>query len=147
MGQVLPFFPGKQMLIVPKADSLTQVYWDGVQLRELRIQKCLACDHAWHPPLYICPKCRSKNIKWIAISGRGTVYSFTIVHHAAHEAVVDSVPYLVALVSLAEGPRIVSNILNCQFNDVKIGMQVNLTFQEISKGVLLPQFEPIADLF
>lgn len=131
------------MLIVPKPDSLTQPYWDGVKLRELKIQKCSDCGHIWHPPLPICPQCYSKAIRWITTSGRGTVYSFTIIHHAAHVAVADRVPYLVALITLEEGPRVVSNILNCNPSEVVIGMKVSLTFQEIASGVLLPQFEPL----
>lgn len=130
------------MLIVPKPDSLTQPYWDGVKLRELRIQQCRHCGHVWHPPLHLCPRCHATHPAWIAASGRGTLYSFTVVHHAAHIAVADRVPYLVALVTLAEGPRVVSNLLHCDRAKVRIGMPLQLTFQEISEGIWLPQFEP-----
>ncbi len=130
------------MLIVPKPDSLTQPYWDGARQRELRIQKCADCGHAWHPPLHICPNCHSSRVDWVATSGRGTLYSYTVVHHAAHVAVADKVPYLVALVTLEEGPRVVSNLLKCGHADARIGMPLRLAFQEIADGVWLPQFEP-----
>lgn len=133
------------MLIVPKPDALTQPYWDGVRQRELRIQKCAQCGQVWHPPLYLCPHCHSSKVEWVAASGRGTLYSYTVVHHAAHVAVADRVPYLVALVTLAEGPRVVSNLLNCDRSEARIGMPLRLTFQEIAGGIWLPQFAPAGD--
>jgi uncharacterized OB-fold protein len=132
------------MLIVPKEDSLTQPYWEGVRQRKLLVQHCRACGHLWHPPTPICPECQAKNYDWQAVSGRGVVYSYTIVHHPAHTAVADKVPYLVALVTLEEGPRVVSNILNCPNDKVTVGLPVRLTFQKIADGVVLPQFEPAA---
>ena len=132
------------MLIVPKEDSMTQPYWEGVRQRKLLVQHCRACGNLWHPPTPICPECQAKNYDWRPVSGRGVVYSFTIVHHPAHTAVADKVPYLVALVTLEEGPRVVSNILNCANDKVAVGMPVRLTFQKIADGVVLPQFEPAA---
>lgn len=131
------------MLIVPKADLLSRPYWDGVREGELRIQKCQSCGKAWHPPLHRCPQCHSQDVTWVATSGRGTLYSYTVVHHPAHVAVADRVPYVVALVTLAEGPRVVSNLLHCARDSIRIGMPLQLTFQEIAPGVRLPQFEPL----
>ena len=130
------------MVIVPKADVLTQPYWDGVRQRELRIQQCRQCGKVWHPPQHLCPDCHSANVEWVAASGRATLYSYTVVQHPAHVAVADRVPYLVGLATLAEGPRVVCNLLNCERGEVRIGMPLKLTFQEIAPGVLLPQFEP-----
>jgi len=130
------------MLVVPKPDTLTQPYWDGARAGKLLLQRCVQCGHTWHPPLPICPTCHAANYEWRASSGRGTVYSCTIIHQAAHVAAQGRTPYLVALVTLAEGPRVVANILNCAMDDVRIGMGVALTFQEIAPGVVLPQFEP-----
>lgn len=130
------------MLIVPKEDSLTRPYWEGARRHTLLLQHCRACRHVWHPPTPICPRCQSKDYEWKPASGRGTIYSHTIVHHPAHVAVQEKVPYLVALVTLEEGPRVVANILNCPNGEVRIGMPVKLTFQEIADGVVLPQFTP-----
>jgi hypothetical protein len=130
------------MLVVPKPDSLTQPYWDGARARTLLLQRCRQCAHSWHPPLPICPECHAKDYEWHPSSGKGVVYSCTIVEHAAHVASDGRTPYLVALVTLVEGPRVVSNILNCEMSDVKIGMPVSLTFQEIAPDIVLPQFEP-----
>jgi uncharacterized OB-fold protein len=108
----------------------------------LLLQACSSCDHVWHPPLPICPRCRSFEVEWRPASGRGTVHSFTIVHHAAHPAVEAWLPYLVALVRLAEGPLFVCNIRGCAPERVRIGMPVRVTFEEIAESVALPQFEP-----
>src|SRR4051812_29013581 len=131
------------MLIVPKADALTEPYWEGARGRKLLFQRCRRCHHTWHPPTPICPNCRAKDYEWAASKGRGLVYSFTVVEHAAHVAVADRTPYLVALVTLEEGPRVVSNILNCPMEQVTVGMPVTVTFQEIMPDVVLPQFEPL----
>ncbi len=131
------------MLIVPKEDSLTRPYWEGARNKQLLVQHCRACSHLWHPPTPICPKCQAKDYDWQAVSGRGRAYSYTVVHHPAHVAMVDKVPYLVALVTLEEGPRVVANILNTPIEAVEVDMPVSLTFQEIAPGVVLPQFEPI----
>ena len=109
------------------------------------MNECRACGHAWHPPLHRCPQCHSTEVDWVATSGRATLYSYTVVHHAAHVAVADRVPYLVALCTLEEGPRLVSNLLNCPRAEVRIGMPLKLTFQEIAPGVVLPQFEPAVE--
>ena len=132
------------MLIVPKSDALTLPYWEGVKQGELRIQKCRPCGHVWHPPLHRCPQCHSTEIDWVATSGRATLYSYTVVHHPAHIAVADRVPYVVALATLEEGPRVVSNLLDCPRDAVRIGMQLALVFQEIAPGLVLPQFAPAA---
>lgn len=130
------------MLIIPKPDSLTAPYWEGARNGRLLFQRCRGCGHIFHPPLPICPACRSLDYEWAESSGRGTVYSRTVVEHSAHIAADGRTPYLVALVTLEEGPRMVSNILNCPMDEVRIGMPVTVTFQEISAGVVLPQFEP-----
>jgi hypothetical protein len=130
------------MLIIPKPDPLTQPYWDGARMGELRIQKCRECGNAWHPPLHRCPRCHSAAIDWVAASGKATLYSYTVVHHAAHVAVADRVPYVVGLATLAEGPRVVCNVIDCERADVRVGMPLAVTFQEIAPGIWLPQFKP-----
>lgn len=130
------------MLIIPQENELTRPYWEAARQHRLVIQKCNACGHRWHPPLPICPACHAKDYTWTPVSGRGVVYSYTVVHHPAHVAVADKVPYVVILVDLEEGPRVVSNIRNCDPEALAVGMPVSLIFEEIAEGVVLPQFEP-----
>lgn len=130
------------MRILPQPDALTAPYWEGARLGELRLQHCTRCGHAWHPPLPLCPACHSMRIEWRACSGRGVLYSFTVAHHAVHPAVVEAVPYLVALVDLDEGPRIVSGLPGVPFGDARIGMRLRVRFDDAGDGLRLPQFEP-----
>jgi len=127
------------MIIVPGADEMTNSYWEGAKQGKLLLQRCRVCGHLWHPPGPMCLKCHSTDIEWTPARGGGTVHSYTIVHHATHAAMKHRVPYLVALVDLEEGPRVVSNIL-APAETVRVGMPVALTFQEIATGVFLPQF-------
>lgn len=130
------------MLIVPQPDALTAPYWEGARQGRLLVQRCLSCGRRWHPPAPFCPSCQSDGYEWSAVSGRGAVFSFTIVHHAAHVAVAGKVPYLVALVDLEEGVRLVANIRNCAMDQVAIGMKVKVMFEKLTSNIVLPQFEP-----
>jgi uncharacterized OB-fold protein len=127
------------MIIVPAPDEYSKAYWDGARRGQLMLQRCSSCRSHWHPPGPICPRCQSWDHEWVAASGRGTVHSYTLVHHAAHPAVRDRIPYLVALVDLAEGPRIVSNIMG-SVDRVSVGAAVHVAFEQIAPDVVLPQF-------
>jgi uncharacterized OB-fold protein len=89
------------------ATPLQQAFWDAARRHELALQRCLACARAWHPPSERCPACQAGEWEWVAASGSGTVYSFTTLHHPVHAVVADRVPYTVALIEVAEGPRVV----------------------------------------
>jgi uncharacterized protein len=91
----------------------------------------------------ICPKCHRTEIDWLAAAGSGTVYTYTIVRHPTHPAFQDKVPYVVAVVELDEGPRIVTNIKNCAVEDVRGGMRVSIFFEDATDRVTLPQAAPI----
>jgi uncharacterized protein len=130
------------MRIVPKPDELTAPYWEGAKHGKLLIQHCRSCGHLWHPPTPICNACQSSDVVWRESSGCGEVYSHTTVHHATHVAMQGRTPYLVALVQLDEGPRVVANIRDCPMEEVRIGMKVEVTFEEIVAGIVLPQFRP-----
>jgi uncharacterized OB-fold protein len=130
------------MLILPVATPLTQPYWDGARQHELLYQKCKICGANWHPPMPICPACHSSDFDWLAASGGGFVYTYTVVHHPTHPAFTDRVPYVVAVVELDEGPRVVTNIQNCQPTAVSAGMRVRIVFEDLAEGVTLPQAEP-----
>lgn len=133
------------MRIVPKPDELTAPYWEGAREGKLLLQQCRNCGNTWHPPTPICNRCQSDDIAWRESSGRGAVYSHTIVQHATHVAMQGRTPYLVAQVELEEGTRVVANILDCPLEAVRIGMPVEVTFEEIAPGVVLPQFRPRRD--
>ncbi|HEX8969463.1 MAG TPA: Zn-ribbon domain-containing OB-fold protein [Chloroflexota bacterium] len=132
------------MKLIPGLSPLTEPYWAGARRGELLIQRCQACGQQWHPPLPRCPACHSADITWTPVSGRGHVYTYTVVYHATHVAMADKVPYISALVELEEGPRVLTNLRNCTEDEVRVGMPVRLRFEALTPEITLPQFEPAA---
>jgi uncharacterized protein len=130
------------MAIIPAVTDLTKPYWDNARAGRLVTQRCRSCGRIWHPPLPACPHCHSTDIGWREVRGDGTVYTYTVVRHATHAALADRVPYVVAIVELAEGPRLVTGITGCAPGDVRVGMAVRACFREVADGVTLPYFEP-----
>ncbi|MGH8988353.1 MAG: Zn-ribbon domain-containing OB-fold protein [Acidimicrobiales bacterium] len=129
------------MKVIPIPSELTAPYWDAAANHVLAIQRC-ACGRLSHPPVARCPKCFGSDFTWPAASGLGTVHAFTIVHHSVHPVTIGSTPYVIALIELDEGPRVVTNIRNCPPEKVRIGMPVEVVFEELDGSIALPQFEP-----
>lgn len=127
-------------LPVPTEDSLP--YWEACKRHELRMQKCLRCGHVRFPPSALCPKCTSLETEWALLSGRGEVFTFIIVHQTYHPAFFEETPYNVAIVRLEEGPAIHSNIVECAHEDVRVGMPVEVVFEDVNDAVALPKFRP-----
>ena len=130
------------MTLVPDPSPLGAPYWDGAAHDQLLIQRCERCAHIFHPPLPVCPSCHSTELSWQPASGRGKVFSYTVVHLAAHPAFADRVPYVAALIELEEGPRMVADVLDIAPEDVRIDMPVIVRFVQVADGVKLPQFVP-----
>ena len=129
----------------PVADADTQAYWDAVAERRFVIQRCSACKRYQYYPRSVCTSCSSLELELVSGSGRGTVYSSTVSRRAAHPDMVDRVPYVVALVDLVEGPRMLANLVGQSPEQVQIGAEVMVTFIEVADGVLLPAFEIVGD--
>lgn len=126
----------------PAVTELTAPFWAGGLVGELRLQRCAVCEHFRYPISTICPRCLSGQWAWEAVSGLGTVQTFTIFERAYHEAWKDKVPYVVALVELAEGPVFLTNIVGVRPAEVRVGQQVSVVFQHRSANGALPQFTP-----
>jgi uncharacterized protein len=126
---------------VPQPSPETQPFWEGTAARELRLQRCEACDHAYFPPRPFCPKCASRSVRWFTASGRATLYSY-VIHHRPMPGYRP--PYSIAVVELAEGPRMMTNIIHCPQTPeaLVLDMPVVVTFVQISDSIWLPQFEP-----
>lgn len=130
------------MHIVPELTELTRPYWQAAREGRLVVQRCGNCGSLRHPPLHRCPNCHATEVEWTPVQGRGTVYTFTVVEHPTHAALEEAVPYVVALVELAEGPRILTNIRGCPPESVRVGMPVRVTFEKVDEVTTLPQFIP-----
>lgn len=127
---------------IPKVDEVSKTFWQGCQRQELLLQKCRDCSRFQFYPRPICINCMSRNLEWVRSSGRGTVHSFTIVHQNVTPGFVQEVPYVFAIIELAEGVRLSTNIVGCAPADVYIGMPVMVVFESISPEINLPKFQP-----
>jgi uncharacterized OB-fold protein len=128
--------------IVPGMTDLTRPYWEHARAGRLVTQRCGACARRWHPPLPACPHCHGTDIGWHEVSGTGAVYTYTVVRHATHAALADRIPYVIAIVELTEGPRVVTGITGCDPRDVRAGMPVRVRFEAVTDEVAFPYFEP-----
>ena len=129
---------------LPVLDHLTTPFWEACREHKLRIKQCNHCGKAQFPPGPVCTHCRSADLKWIDASGRGKVYSWIVVRHPIpKEIYAAEVPYVVALVDLAEGTRMPTNIVGCAPEDVTAGMAVEVVFRDLTDTVAIPQFQPV----
>ena len=126
-------------------DVHTRPFWEACRRRELRFQRCAACSRFRHPPLPGCPHCGATAVEWVQVRGRGRVFSYTIVHHAALPDLRDAVPYNVVVVEFddAPGARLVTNVLGVGPEEVRVGMEVELTWDEVSRELALPRCRPL----
>jgi len=136
------------MPVVPGMTDLTAPYWEAAREGRLVVQECQECHVLRHPPLPECPSCQRQGhgsrLGWREVSGKGTVYTYTVVRHPTHFAFADKVPYVLAIVELAEGPRLVTALTGAAPEDVRVGLPVRAVFREVADGVTLPYFEPDA---
>jgi len=119
-------------------------FWEAARQHRLVLQRCDGCGTYQFPPLPVCRTCHATDVAWVDVSGRGTVFTFTVMHDTLIPGLEP--PYVVALVAPEEAPamRITTNILECPVAAVRIGMPVEVCFQEVGE-VTLPQFRPRGD--
>lgn len=130
---------GKRPL--PKPTPETQHYWDGAKAGELRLQSCNDCSKTYFPPRPFCPKCGSRSVKVTKASGKAKLFSYVIHHRPASGF---DPPYAIAVVELAEGPRLMTNIVGCAQTPeaLKLDMPLEVTFEKQSDTISLPFFKP-----
>ena len=127
---------------VPIATPASKPFWDGCTEGELRLQRCVACDHVYFPPQPTCPRCRGHEIRWEALSGRAKLHTYLINHKPA-PGFADDVPYAIAIVQLAEGPRMMSNIVEVDNTPEALVLDMDLEVVFVPRGdVAVPQFRP-----
>lgn len=127
---------------LPVPSIETKPFWEAVQQRRLVMPKCDACGTVTFPPTVACPQCDGAAFTWTEMSGRGTVFSFVVYYRVYHPAFADKVPYVVAVIALEEGPRIVSNVVGIPVDDVECEMPVSVVYEEVRDGYLIPKFAP-----
>ena len=127
---------------LPRPTALSQPFWDAAQSHELHVQRCTACGTHVFYPRYNCTNCGSRDLEWVRASGRGSVYTYTIARRPTHRAFAERVPYVIAIVELDEGPRLTTNIVGCEPDDVRIGMPVEASFEDVDDEITLVTFRP-----
>jgi len=131
---------------IPLPDRTSAFFWSAASESRLAVQRCNRCGAWHHPPVIACPQCQSEDVRPTDVSGRGTVYSFTVVRQAFDPAYAEELPYLVALVELEEDPslRLLSNLVELEVPDAAVGMPVEVVFVERNRQAL-PMFRPRND--
>lgn len=126
------FFPEGMILPAPQPDGMDAGFWEACGRHELVVQRCTDCGTLRHTPEAICYKCLSFSYDWERVSGKGVVYSHMNVVYVAHPAVEHRVPFNVILVELpdAQGIRMVGNLLDCPYEEIYIGMPVEVAFED-----------------
>jgi uncharacterized OB-fold protein len=137
----------------PEPDDFTRVYWDAAAEGRLLLRRCAACGAAHHYPREFCPRCWSEDVAWEQASGRGTLYTWSEVRVNDLPPFRDRLPYLAAVVDLAEGPRMMTVLVGCEPDRLWIGMPVHVTFPIVdgtrpegpnqdNPAMVVPLFQP-----
>jgi uncharacterized OB-fold protein len=127
---------------LPRPAPESAPYWEAAKQHRLELPRCNACGKFWFPPSQRCPHCLAGAFSWQAVSGRGKVFSFVVFHRVYHPAFAQEVPYVVALVELEEGPRLLTNIVGIAPEQVSCEMAVKAVFDDVADGVAVPKFTP-----
>ncbi|HZP40124.1 MAG TPA: Zn-ribbon domain-containing OB-fold protein [Candidatus Binatia bacterium] len=127
---------------LPRIDEESRGWWEGLARHELWLQRCRDCGTTRFYPRAVCPSCLSSATEWVRARGRGTVYSFTVTHQNQAPGFRGELPYVLAIVELDEGPRLMTNIVGCAPDAVRIGLPVEVVFEDVTPEVTLAKFRP-----
>ena len=135
---------GTVPLGVPIANPFTETYWAACREGRLILRRCHSCGNAHHPPRPACPICWSAEVVWEEAAGVGTLYSFSVIHDNDLAPFSAGLPYVAAVVELAEGPRLMTTVIDSEAADLRVGAPVSVVFVD-RDGVSLPAFRVTSD--
>lgn len=127
---------------LPTPDPETKPFWDAAREEKLLIKRCGDCGEAYFYPRPFCPRCWSEDVRWEEASGRATLYTYSVVYQNDLPPFPERVPYVAAVVDLEEGPRMMSNIVDCDVSELRVGMPLEVTFRKETDEITLPVFRP-----
>lgn len=127
---------------VPVPDEISAPFFDGAREGRLMLQHCTSCGGWSFPVRERCPHCFAGTLEWKAASGRGMLYTFAIMHQVMHPGFATSVPYNVSQVDLAEGVRMITNVVGIGNDALRPGMALEVVFDDLGDGVSVPKFRP-----
>ncbi len=128
---------------IPVPTPETRSFWEAAHRHELVLQRCNACGRHVFYPRAVCPHCFAADLAWRRVSGRGTLHTFTVVHRGQRDFPLGT-PYVIAIVELAEGARLMTNLVGVEPDPahIRIGMPVEVVFEDVSTELALPRFRP-----
>ena len=129
---------------LPLADEVSAPFWQAARQGRLEIQRCKGCRHWIHAPALACPQCGSEELAFEPVSGRGTLYSWTVLHHSPGPGFADMLPLIVGIVELAEQPHLLlcANVLECDASALRLGLPLKVCFEWLDSEHAVPQFIP-----
>jgi uncharacterized OB-fold protein len=129
---------------IPEITEDLRPFFAAAREGRLVVQRCTGCGRRRFPARDICSECLGRQSEWIASAGRGRLVSFNVMHQVYHPGFAAEVPYAVALVELDDGARMLTNVVECPLDRLRVGLAVEVTFERRSPDVTLPQFRPRA---
>ena len=129
---------------LPRGEEFNGEFYRFCRQHELRFQRCRACGTWRHMPRESCQACGSFDWAWERAAGTGRVFSWTVIHRALHPGFADELPYAAVVVELEEGVRIVSHVLDLPVDRLRVGLPVEVVFDDVTADVTLPKFRPLA---
>lgn len=128
---------------LPEVKTFSAPYWSAAREERFVIQHCKACGACNFYPRPFCPKCFGLEFDWLEASGEGEVLTYSVVYQAPYPSYAPDAPYILAVIKLKEGPQMMANVLNCPKEAMKVGLKVNVCFEERQGAFKVPQFTPI----
>jgi uncharacterized OB-fold protein len=131
---------------LPAADELTRPFWEAAKQHQLVVQRCQDCGYFNHPPRSVCDACQSQQLRFAPVSGKGTIYTFSVMYQPNIAGFEEQIPYLNVLVELDEQPRLfmVTNLPGSERDNVHIGKRVEVYFEDVTEEISLPLFRVIS---
>jgi hypothetical protein len=131
---------------LPEIDGSARTYWEGCKAGKLLLPRCRSCGELFFYPKHFCPACLSEELEWVEASGKGIVHTFTVISRAPSGAFEADVPYVIAIIDLQEGLRMLSNVIGIPPDQVRVGMPVEVVFEKVTEDVTLPKFRPFGSV-
>ncbi|MDQ7783052.1 MAG: Zn-ribbon domain-containing OB-fold protein [Desulfomonilaceae bacterium] len=128
---------------IPQIQPWSAPFWEGTKKHELLIQECAECGARIFYPRKYCPECWSSNMGWSRARGRGRIYSHTTTMTGVETKFLEDLPFVLAIIDLDEGVRMTGNVVDCDPDDVSIGMEVEVVFDDVTSEITLPKWRPV----